>query len=36
MKMLDKYNKVTEQLALASNTTHSDLVIPEEFYDQEL
>lgn len=36
MKMLDKYNKVTEQLAIASNTAEPDLVIPEEFYDHEL
>ena len=36
MKMLEKYNKVTEQLAIASNTADPELHIPEEFYNQEL
>lgn len=34
--MLEKYNKVTEQLAIASNTSEPELHIPEEFYNQQL
>ena len=34
MKIVDKYNKVTEQLANASSTAEPELHIPEEIYDK--
>jgi hypothetical protein len=36
VNLLNKYNKVTENLALLSNSEIPEIIIPEEIYDKQL